>query len=625
MTDYFLKNNKPLIFKYLLFLSVVFIWGVTSFASAPLMTFPANTAIAQDPDISKPPVQVLAQSMDLPVLEQKSVVFQKYIVSTEVVFFRVMLPDGHEYWLSPSWQIVNGIPRIVDSAAPTTRFAAGALLFLGLLFILLYVHRCATEKRQGKALSGPWLLVAALILFHWAWLKFFNSVYPGAFQSPTDDAEYYRIAQGLLTWDFSRHFHYTLGYPIFIMPFILLMGHENSLALAQTIGAFSGLVMMPVNIILGFWLLRRICNSAWIAFSAIALWQLIPKIFILLELPTQGVIFSPLGLFHSDYIFQAYQFCLMGLNPLSEWCSVLLVFSVALIASARSGQGWRYPLAGAILGLACLVRLNNVFWAPLVVYLFWRSDCEKLVNWRYLLKMALLAGAAFWLVFVWQLVVNRIQFGNCLTFPYILHSAAIHAGFQFGNLIGSSNYNLKILAVPLCWTFAGLAVMRHAPMRNALILWVLPMLFFFCGFSVTGQHYRFFMPLFYGMTAAVVAVEFWPRLNWPRRLLMATTVLLLVLPMLPFAWTWNGPGFLPLIHFLRQIAVFPLLALCLWLFWRDWQALGFIGLTAVLVLLSLPLVYLAVLILLLIYAMTSILREIWSFYRQRRGALGEHE
>ena len=619
MSELRIKLFSNLKIKYLL----VFIWmlgGLAVHAKEPTMVFPADALLLASPDIRMSPAGALKERMTLPVTEQTNVIFQNMIVSTELTFYRVSL-QGQDWWVAPNWQVRNGKGQFVDSEASIHRVAAGSLLLLGILLALCGLKR--DDNKKTLKIPRAVLLVMALILFHYAWLKYFNSIYPGAFQSPTDENEYFRITDSLINWDFHKPFAYTLGYPLFCLPFVASFGMSNTLVLSQVIAAFSSMVMMPVNIVLAFFLLRNVCSSEWKAFGAIALWQLLPKIFIMVELPYQGAILSPLGLYHSDYIFQAYQFCLNGMNSLSEWVSSGLLLTTGLIAINRSGAGWRYSLAGGVLGLACLVRLNNIFWLPLIVYLFWCTDQARLIQWRYLVKATVLAGVMFGLVFIWQLIVNRLQFCHFLTFPYILHSEKIHAGFQFENLMGVSKYHFSILAVPLCWTLAALAVMREARMRNLLILWIFPMLLFFCGFVVTGQHYRFFMPLFYGMTGAVVAVEFWPQINWRQRILLVLLLLVMVMPKLPWEWNWDTGANSKLylyttLHKIRLVAWLPLLFCCLWSFRRNRQVLGFILIFTVLAIVSQPMVYLAATLGLLGYASVSMIKEVITVYRQQK-------
>jgi hypothetical protein len=54
-----------------------------------------------------------------------------------------------------------------------------------------------------------------------------RSAFPETFQGPTDENEYFRIANCLRQWDFSKPFAYTIGYPLFCIPFICLINSDN--------------------------------------------------------------------------------------------------------------------------------------------------------------------------------------------------------------------------------------------------------------------------------------------------------------------------------------------------------------------------------------------------------------
>ena len=604
------------------FLSL-FILLCGSWLTAETVTFPADTAIWEKAEMTGRPVLVLSRTIQTAPLESRRLILRGNIIYRQVTGYRVNL-DGREYWMSPACAVVNGRIKIIDLRHSVHLALTGVFVAVGILltgWFLWFRRRYPPEKFRFPA---PVLLIAALVAFHFAWTSYLFAAYPGTFQSPTDDEQYFRIANSLLQWDFSKPFSYTLGYPLFCIPFIRCCGGSDFFALSQAISYFSVFVMVPFNMAMTLILLTKLGASAWKAFLAILLWMLAGKLFLMVEAPYFGVLFSPLGIWHAEYIFLAYQFCLIGFNSLSEWISIALLLTTAVLALSLRG-GWRkYLLLGLLFGLACLVRLNNIFWAPFLAYLFWLGDRERLTDWRYLAKMAAAAVAAALAVFVWQLVVNRVQFGHYLTFPYVLHPNQAGAGFQWSQLISLTGYYSKIMAWPLCLALPALAVIRDRNMRNGLILWVVPMMLFFCGFAITGQHYRFLLPLFYGMTAAVAMTGFWERVSWRSGVLLGVFLAVAIIPVLPFEWkravadfTAAGSNLTVNLSRIRVIVFLPLLVLTGWIFRRDRQVTVFLLLFLALLLLGSAWLYLTMMVGLLVYAGVSFSREYYAAWAAR--------
>jgi len=604
------------------FFSILLVWSLIGFSvNADTIKFSASTGIWSSP-LDSAPVGMLLTDKLLDVKKKHIAIFKESLLCRTVDFYLVDL-DGKSFWLSPDLGWQNGRAAILHNHPD---YSLWAMIFFGVVgggLMMIYLWQSGL-KLPSFFHRYPWLVpVSALIFFHWAWLNYLFYQYPGMFQYPTDEGDYFKIAQALLHWNFQEPFRYTLGYPLFCLPFILLTGSCDPLVLTQAISRFSAEIMMPINMLLAFLLIKKITGSCGKAFWAILLWMILSKLFIAVEYPYQGSLFSPGGRYHAAYIFLAYQFCLCGFNSLSEWCSVGLVLGIMVMTLYLPPSWWKYALLAALFGLACLVRLNNIFLMPAAAYLCWITDKEKHENLSWTLPAITVSVMFFCMVFVWQLVVNHLQFGSFLTFPYILHSKDIHAGFQWRNVFNGSGYYFSILAVPLSITLPALLVIRENKIRNTLILWTMPMVLFFCGFCVLGQHYRFFMPLFYGFTAAIAAMEFWARLTWRQRGLLIIFLITMIVPVLPFPLSIYPHDYVELfsrgwdnlpnvLHRLRLIAFLPVLGYNLYVFRGDRQVMWFLVIFTVLVLLWSPLIYLATAGGLLLYVAISCGRELIS-------------
>jgi hypothetical protein len=509
---------------------------LTACAGDNYVSFPAGTLFLEKPDITATPLRILSQPATFAVSDLQRKTFQDDIVSCDLIFFKIN-QDGKDYWLSPEWQMTDREPKITDLNRTWNMTLAALFTGIGLLLVAAFFRRKQADERVW--LRGFGVLIFALILFHYAWLKVFFSMYPGVSQSITDEVEYFRIAACLMHWDFHEPFRYTLGYPLCCIPFMWLIGGDNLPAVSQAISYFSAMLMTPLSIVLAFLLIRKICGSDWKAFVALALWQVLPKIFIMEELPFQGSSFSPLGVYHFDYIFQVYQLCLTGFNSLSEWASVNLLLGSAVLVLYWRGGWWKYLTVGLLFGFAVLVRMNIVLLAPFLAYLFWITDRERLTDRRYLLKMAGLAIGGALAVFVWQLLVNYLQLGSPLRTPYALHQEYGQGKIGIQYFAGILVYYFKTQGFYLVPAVAGMLLTSDLRQRHLLILWTIPTVLFFCCFNFQGFHYRFFLAIYPGLLAGLVCSSIWTTGRVSQRVLLAGIMLFWTIPILPVEFNWS--------------------------------------------------------------------------------------
>ena len=501
------------------------------------VSVPANTVLWEKPDIKTAPLIFLQKNQELKVEEIKKVTSQwGSNIYRNITFYRVRI-DNRNLWLVPGWQLNN---KKVIEACPNRSaypFMSIILICFAILSVLMYFRLKGYYVKTDYQPLGSFLLIIPLILFHYAWFVYFRSVFPETYHLPTDEYEYFRIANCLMQWDFSKPFSYTIGYPLFCIPFLCLNGGDNIVETSRIISYFSAIVMMPASIVLQFILIKKLCGSAWKAFIAMSLYLVIPKLFMAMEIPYTAMILSPFGIWHSSYIFCAYQFCLTGFNSLSEWVSVNMFFSIAIAALYWRGNKTKYFTLGLLFGLALLVRMNNLMFAPLLAYLFWLSDREKFSDWRYLAKAICITVFAAGGVFACQLLVNHIQLGSIFKTPYGIRGEYQEGRIGFQYFTNVSRYYFKIENLYFAAALPGIFLIRNTVLRNALALWILPTLLFFFCFNFTGFPHHFFLPIFPGLVAALVCSNVWSaQTSKVKKCLLAGIMLFLTIPILPFSF-----------------------------------------------------------------------------------------
>ena len=136
-----------------------------------------------------------------------------------------------------------------------------------------------------------------------------------------------------------------------------------------------------------------------------------------------------------------------------------------------------------LFGFLCLIRINNIFFAPiflLLLILKYREVLKK--KWAFPL-FCLIGAIGFLSVFSIQLAVNYRQFGNPFVFPYVLHQNHASEGFLFSEFQGGFLYTC--LWNNACFAFAlpSLLLMKDRFLRLVIVLTVVPLILFFSGYA----------------------------------------------------------------------------------------------------------------------------------------------
>jgi hypothetical protein len=499
------------------------------------MTFIRDTPIWESTDLSGNPALALSQDTQLDTLEARSITLRQSILAHNITLYRISL-HGRDYWITPDLRIDNG-KVILVYPRPGWNIVSPLMIFLlGVLAAVGYFRYDRTFSGTRLKIKRQYLLPLSLLLVHYAWISCLYALYPSTYQGVTDEGEYFRIAQHLLNLDISStKFGYTIGYPLFCMPFFLVFSSDYDVV-SQLISYFSALLMTPLSLVLAYYLIKKICESEVKAFAAVALCLIVPKFYFAVETPWMGNILSPFGLFHSRYIFQAYQFCFTGHNSLSEWVSVNLILGIFLLVLCWKGRDWKYIAIGAMFGLALLVRMNNLCFAPLVAYLFWISDKERLcVSRAILVRSVILAALTAGVVFSPQLAINFLHQGSIFKTPYTITYAGIGRswlGLEF--IANISSYYFKIHTISFVTGLVAMFFINKAITRNIIIFWVVPTLLFFFCFNFTGHPYRLFLPVFPALAAALTCSNIWNISIKPvKRWILAGLIVFMLTPVLP--------------------------------------------------------------------------------------------
>lgn len=448
--------------------------------------------------------------------------------------------------------------RTVVRDAPASLLGPAFTALCGILLILL-VMGWFRKRKANPPLSGgveSWRCVAMIVLVRWLLLSDVLTEWDNTIAAAADENGYFQSVFDMMRGSFAGPWSFTVGTGLLYWPFILATGAVNYYGIAVPFSYFSAFILAPGAIALGFAILRRLGFSPLRATVPMLCWAVWPFVHFHAELWNREFFQSFFQLFGvSGNWWNFYSVIInAGFNAMSDTpglCAVLGCIAFALYMPLRRSSV--LPL-GMLFGLACLLRINNVFLAPVLAYIAFFRFGEELQSVKFAISVAGLAAAGFLAVFGFQFWVNFHQFGNPLIFGYILHYKEAAEGLRPANgftlqtFLTGRNIRFLVGTNRAAWALGltGLLLLRDRRLRTLLALWAIPFVWFFFGYSHTFcDARRFVFAAFPAMLAAFVALECWGALSRREAAVMALLVagtLFLTLPIgvdLPFLPQWN--------------------------------------------------------------------------------------
>ncbi len=409
-----------------------------------------------------------------------------------------------------------------------------SMMFLGIFIFVVglaalagYFHLQSEKKK--------YLLPAALLLFFWGYACWYIGFVSNAFITPTDDIQYYNTAKKILALDFaSTQYRYTIGFPLLCAPLILLLHFPDYLEFILGFMNFQTFILIPGLFLILYAFFHKKMGLSWIqSFSILFLWLILMVFYMPItgtatssneyipELYRNNAFFS---LPEQNDSFSFMRLTWLGRNAMSDYTAFFLLIVLLYTAMKKSRSLTRFFLLSMGFGFLCLVRINYIFFAPLLAFLFYDSFSELWQNKRSYLYAALCGTAGFMTVFIWQFVLNKIQFGSPFIWPYSLHQYAPDRGFVWNvvpygfKFLCQTNYIYIILGV------SSLFFIPERKTRVLLTLWIFPTLLFFCGYPIVFNNpIRFIFALYPPLTAAIVMNPIW-KVAWNIRIKAALVV-----------------------------------------------------------------------------------------------------
>lgn len=504
------------------------------------VTFSPGTPVFERPDRDAGFLFVINKQTEIEPLSEKDALFARHPPAGYHRFYEIPISSGKTGWACPEFRVYSEsrnpeiAPEYVNSPFRNT-----ALILVAATLLAISGFRGYRMIKRGKlpplpAAATVGLSIAFLVLLRWLLLLIMIAGSYNIIAGSSDAQGYFQTAAGFIKGDFSGPWRSTIGLGFLYMPFILALNATQFCDIAVQFAWFAGFVLMPASIVMTYLIIRKLTGSQYKGFFAALLWTVIPLFYSHLEL-RDGKLFKPFFAFANDASsFQFYwNTVTMGFNAMSDAPSTFCVLLCILLCVFLPAKIKSIAVIAFVYGFACLLGINNIFFAPLIVWMFWCRFNIRLLEWNFLFKAALTAAGVFLATFGWQLMINKMHFGHFFSFPYGLDGGVndgsrwsfVSQGIQY---LSGSNF--------ACWSLgaAGIFFVSDRKLRITLILWAVPVILFFFGYTYTFcDSHRFVMSSCSAALGAFVCADIWNKTSAGekvRLIIMLSISLLLVCP-----------------------------------------------------------------------------------------------
>ncbi len=359
--------------------------------------------------------------------------------------------------------------------------------------------------------------------------------------NPGDEHGYFKASYDIVNGKFDGPWTYTVGLSLFYIPLILLSNGSTYFDICSQMTFINAFILSPASLVLVFIIIGKMTMSFRKAFFTALILAVLPFFYLYAELfafdnSGNDVFKSVFGLpeLNAASYRLYYIFISTGYNGMSDTPSMFLVFLCLYLAISRSFCRKLILAISFLFGIACLVRINNILFSPLIAYLLWCSFKEKSLSLRELVISVFMAMSAFLLVFSPQLLINKLQLGSFTTFPYIFHDSRVYKVFTLASLPYGIIYLIGCNYVCFVFCTVGLFFIKNFKTKMILVLWAIPVSIFFSGYPVIwASPVRFIMPAYAAIIASFVCMDLWGEASGKKKYLLLFAISITVLLVSP--------------------------------------------------------------------------------------------
>lgn len=520
-----MNKNRLIILFSLLFLICI---GYFLTPSSKVLKITPGMFGSDSPSVKAKIKVVFNKTVYLPYVKKKILIKAKHPLARYFILYQVVTPNQKTYWVCPETRISktsNG--KIVVRAMPQKLYWRYWILALSILMLLvpvsvrIYMHIKPADKLKKQPYLKDILHILTILGTCWLSLVLLLIYSDNIITSASDDPGYFQSAIGIINLDFKGPWSYTIGLGLWYIPFIIYYKATEFYDIALPFANFCGFFVMPATMVFIYFIVKKLSHSRIKALICTIMLSLFPFFYHYIQNWDERFFKSYFALPSILFDNSFYNTILIrGYNSMSDTPSNFLITLCLMLVLYLPSKKRYTALIAFIFGISCLVRINNIFFSPVLAWLFWNRLTESEINWKQIIKNGVIALIAFVITFLPQLFINHYQFGSVLTFPYILHNNEAARGFKWAILTTGINFmgaaNLAIWAAGL----SGMLFIKDRKLRNSLILWGIPVILFFFGYPcIICDARRFILSSFGAMFAAFACLEFWGQLNLKQKII----------------------------------------------------------------------------------------------------------
>lgn len=317
-----------------------------------------------------------------------------------------------------------------------------------------------------------------------------------------DEREYFNLAKSITELDLIQE-KQTLGYPLFLAPFVYLADAKTIKDIVQPLFIVQAIILFALSIILVSLIAERIFQSRIIGVISGGIFTLFPYLFYLLLYCLGSIYpqFTAYSLLQGPIEFISINWFLMIADPLSAFLIFLCFYLFLKELDKEKPRRSLLILLGILSGFSVLVRIANI----LIVAIF-------ALAWllRKRIKEMFLAVIVPFLILLPQFIYNQKFFGSPITFGYQTYG-------DYSNIFGLFSFQrwlelyetiyfkspILIYLLPFLIIFLALGaryLMKiNKIMAAVLIFWLLSFFIFYISYAYVGEGgylaLRFFIPI----------------------------------------------------------------------------------------------------------------------------------
>ena len=500
-----------------------------SLAAQQTITIPANTPLYKTPDPKQNPVIILFEEKTLQLGETKKVGFPSGALLLPLKFHQVALPGAGIFWAAPGLEYSKKAEKNVPTLHPRKniplRNQGIGLMAFALICVIIYFTGKLQKIRNVMPYAGIFLFCTGLYLF--AMGQSGNII-----QGQADDPLYFVVAKDILNGKFSGPWAYTIGFPLLYIPFLLISGAATLEEFYPLFLVINCCVFTPVFLCFAWTFFKKLINQKF-ATAAIFLWIILALFwqfrYFAAGDPTDYnnywvTSYAAPVLFSLDFtLYSLYTW--FGVNCVSDTSSAMLLFIGLYMFITMKPNRLNLCLFALLFGFTCLVRLNNIFFAPVFIFLYFERYKNVPLLSKSFFNTILPPCIIFLAVIMLQAIVNYHHFGSPFTTPYILHNKDL-VKWNSKFLLANTSFLFLCNKAWFLPTLLSVFTLKNTFLKRLIVLWCLPVIFFFLGYGCTfNSPIRFLLPIFPVMTLSIVASPLWKTQYNFRNLRLAATLL----------------------------------------------------------------------------------------------------